>query len=61
MSDRVKIVEGDTIEIKGVRLEIVACDYEHGLYELRDLDVTHMDGHPAVVLTANQLQEHLPS
>jgi hypothetical protein len=56
-----RIAEGDTIEIKGVRLEVVACDYEHGLYELRDLDIAHMDDHPAVVLTDGQIQEHLPS
>ena len=55
------IAEGDTIVIGDAKLEVVACDHDHGLYELRDPDAAHLDGHPAIVFAASQLQQYLPS
>lgn len=46
--------EGDVFAVGERELEVVACDPEHGLYELRDVASTDA---PAVVFAEAQLAE----
>jgi hypothetical protein len=49
------IVEGDVFVVKNESLEVVACDHDAELYELRGLHVVDDDARGAVVMSGAQL------